>query len=251
MEFGPTESAPRHGTAQHAVGFDVLARSIEGNWIDMKRPHKGEAGAAIGLFTEKRQEIIDGARRVFLDMGFDGASINEIARASAVSKGTIYSYFTSKEELFAALVEADRTKAAECLFDYDSEEPDVERTLRRIGETFMLMMVQPDHIRLTRLVIGAAEKFPVIGRTFFDAGPREGSDRLADLLARLTQQGYLAIDDCEIAAFQFFNLCQGNIVRKLMFGVEQLQMSAAVESTVRFAVGAFLRAYGTGSPRRT
>jgi len=52
----------------------------------------------------KRRQIIDGACRVFLERGFDAASMGEIAREAAVSKGTLYVYFKSKEELFAAIV---------------------------------------------------------------------------------------------------------------------------------------------------
>ncbi|MBV8107083.1 MAG: helix-turn-helix transcriptional regulator, partial [Hyphomicrobiales bacterium] len=54
----------------------------------------------------KRRQIMDGARTVFLSAGFDGASMNDIARAAGVSKGTLYAYFTSKEELFEAIIRA-------------------------------------------------------------------------------------------------------------------------------------------------
>ena len=63
---------------------------------------------AAGQDPVKRQQIIDGARRVFIDMGFDAASMNDITREAGVSKGTIYVYFASKEELFEALIEEER-----------------------------------------------------------------------------------------------------------------------------------------------
>lgn len=192
----------------------------------------------------KRREIIDGARRVFFDKGFDGASMDEIARAAGVSKATIYVYFDSKEVLFQALVDADRRKSAERLFEFDDTDPDIASLLQRIGVSFMTMMVQPDHIRLVRMVIGVAEKFPAVGQAFFEGGPCHGGRRLSALLARQTELGYLAVDDCETAAFQFFNLCQGNHVKGLMFGTGVQPSPEKMEATVSSGVRVFLAAYG-------
>lgn len=194
--------------------------------------------------AKKRREIIDGARRVFFDRGFDGASMDEIARASGVSKATIYVYFDSKEGLFQALVETDRRKSAERLFEFDDNDPDTEGLLRRIGISFMTMMVQPDHIRLVRMVIGAAEKFPAVGRTFFETGPCHGGRRLAALFARQTELGHLRVEDYEAAAFQFFNLCQGNLAKGLMFGLHEQPTPAQIEATVEGGIRVFLAAYG-------
>ncbi|MFG1481093.1 TetR/AcrR family transcriptional regulator [Xanthobacter sp. V4C-4] len=208
----------------------------------------GEAAAPVMAVSEpearKRRAIIDGARLVFFDKGFDGASMDEIARASGVSKATIYSYFAGKVELFQALVEADRRKSAEGLFECDPDDPDVARLLTRIGESFMTMMVSPEHIRLIRMVIGAAEQFPAIGRTFFEAGPCRGGRRLADLLARQTALGQLKVEDCELAAFQFFNLCQGNLVKGLLFGTNSPPTQGEIAATVAAAVRVFLAGYG-------
>lgn len=121
--------------------------------------------------SRKRRDVLDGARRVFFDKGFDGASMDEIARAGGVSKATIYVYFDSKEDLFEALVQVDRRQSAELMFEFEGDDPDVARQLRRIGVSFMTMMVRPDHIKMVRMVMGVAEKFPRIGQTFFETGP--------------------------------------------------------------------------------
>src|ERR1700681_1589822 len=67
----------------------------------------------------KRCQIIKGARRVFLAQGFDAASMGEIARAAGVSKGTLYVYFQSKEELFDAIVGEECGVQAETTFALD------------------------------------------------------------------------------------------------------------------------------------
>src|SRR5208282_3212235 len=96
----------------------------------------------LGCDTAKRQQIMDGARRTFLQDGFDGASIGDIVRAAGVSKGTLYAYFPSKEKLFEALVIEDRRKQAEVLFILDEDDRDVVRVLRRLGTTFLEMLLQ-------------------------------------------------------------------------------------------------------------
>ncbi|MBS7538619.1 TetR/AcrR family transcriptional regulator [Ancylobacter lacus] len=198
--------------------------------------------------SAKRRDIIDGARRVFFDKGFDGASMDEVARAASVSKATIYVYFESKEELFEALVLNDRARSAEHLFDVNAATSDIDGLLRHIGTTFMRMMVQPDHIRLVRMVIGVAEKFPRIGRSFFDAGPCRGGERLAQLLREQADLGHLVLDDDREAAHIFFNLCQGRIGKALLFGDTTVPTEAQIAETVDRAVRVFLAAYGTARP---
>ena len=75
--------------------------------------------------SAKRRQIIDGASKVFLAQGFDAASMNDIARAAGVSKGTLYVYFDNKEELFEAIVEQECDVQAEGIFDLDPNDHDV------------------------------------------------------------------------------------------------------------------------------
>src|ERR1700716_3247105 len=88
----------------------------------------------------KRRQIIDGACRVFLERGFDAASMGEIAREAGVSKGTLYVYFKSKEELFEAIVEGQCSLQGEQIFTFDSDDHDVEAVLTRLGDAFVRFM---------------------------------------------------------------------------------------------------------------
>ncbi len=146
----------------------------EAQEISSGRPSNSQDAPASGFDTAKRQQIMDGARRVFLEHGFDGASIGDIVRAAGVSKGTIYAYFPSKEKLFATLVIEDRRKQAEVLFVLDEDDQDVARVLRRLGMSFLEMLVQPENISFLRTVMAASAKFPEIGQAFFEAGPCYG-----------------------------------------------------------------------------
>src|ERR687889_376512 len=75
--------------------------------------------------SAKRRQILEGARKVFLAQGFDGASMGEIAKVAGVSKGTLYVYFDSKETLFESLTTEQKKSLAEALFQLDSDDPDV------------------------------------------------------------------------------------------------------------------------------
>src|SRR5215212_2637913 len=131
-----------------------------------------------GTESVKRRQILDGARRVFLSHGFDGASMGEIAKVAGVSKGTLYVYFDSKEKLFEVLTTEEKKSLAEALFSLDADDPDVRSVLTRLGQSYLGFMGQPEHISSIRMVIGASEKFPRLGQMFFEAGPQQGMDRL-------------------------------------------------------------------------
>jgi AcrR family transcriptional regulator len=193
--------------------------------------------------SAKARQIIDGARKVFLADGFDGASMNDIARVAGVSKGTIYSHFPSKEALFAALVREDRRAQAEQLGAYDDHDGPVEPVLRGMGVGLMQVMLDPAHVAQVRTIIAAASKFPEIGRIFYEAGPQFGQQRLALWLRRKVAEGALAIDDCDAAAVQFLNLAQGTLFRTMLFCGTQPPSREAIERTVDQAVRAFLTLY--------
>src|SRR6478735_12492705 len=87
----------------------------------------------------KRRQILDGARRTFLNLGFDGASMGEIARACGVSKGTLYVYFADKNRLFEAIVEEESIEQGKMAFNFDPDR-DVETTLREFGRDYLKLL---------------------------------------------------------------------------------------------------------------
>lgn len=208
-----------------------------------------EAGIfGVGHSDEKARQILDGARTIFLRDGFDGASMNDVARAAGVSKGTLYAYYTSKEQLFVALVRHDKRQQAErtCLWGERASERPGETTadtLGRIGRNLLAMVGRPEHIALLRTVMAAAPKFPPVGRAFYEAGPDYGATRLAALLDAMVAAGDLVIPDTRVAALQFLNLCQADLIRRLMFCVDDGVSPEAAEAAVRTAIDVFLAAY--------
>ena len=151
-------------------------------------------GGAANDGGAKRRQIMDGARQVFLSAGFDGASMNDIARVAGVSKGTLYAYFDSKDTLFEAIIRGEFAQTAERLCTF-RREGDARDMLRDFGVRLISRMSEPDTRALARVVIAEAEKFPKIGRAFYEAGPLYGANRLAAELEHLEQTGALKVPD--------------------------------------------------------
>src|SRR3978361_663378 len=92
--------------------------------------------------SSKRRQILDGARKVFMDLGFDGASMGEIARSAGVSKGTLYVYFADKSRLFEAIVEGEALDQGKVVFNLDPAR-DVTITLLEFGQAYIQLLCRP------------------------------------------------------------------------------------------------------------
>ena len=191
----------------------------------------------------KYRQILDGAREVFLASGFDGASMNDVARMAGVSKGTLYVYFDSKEALFEALIRHDRARQAEQICQFDSDDHNVGSVLQRFGTSLLQTMTSPTHIAHLRTVIGVVPKFPQIGRAFYEAGPLVAIQRLSSYFDAQVESGVLHIGDTTLAAQQFLELCKSGCYIKVLFGVLEQPAPAEMEARVGRAVDAFLRIY--------
>ncbi len=193
--------------------------------------------------TAKRRQIMDGARRVFLSGGFDGASMNDVARAAGVSKGTLYVYFDSKEQLFETLIREDRKQQAERLvIPGDPSNP--RKLLGEFGRRLIGLMTQPDLLAHLRVVIAVAGKFPNLGRAFYEAGPCHGERKLAVQLEKSREAGALDFEDSDRAARQFIDLCKSGIFTAALFGVTDNVTDKRINENVDSAVELFMRVYG-------
>ena len=186
---------------------------------------------------------MEGARAAFLAAGFDGASMNDIARSAGVSKGTLYAYFESKDDLFEAIIRAEFAQAAErmCAF---RRAGDVRDMLTDFGVQLISRMTEPSVLALSRVVIAAVEKFPKIGMAFYESGPLFGASRLAGELIALERAGALKVPDPERAAWQFLDLCQSYVYKRVLFGMVDRVSPQEIEAAVDAAVDVFLKAYG-------
>src|SRR5260221_3295234 len=148
--------------------------------------------------SSKRRQILAGARKVFMDLGFDGASMGEIARAAGVSKGTLYVYFADKNRLFEAIVEEETLEQGKAAFNFDPAR-DVTTTLLDFGQAYIQLLCRPGGGSALRTVMAIAERMPEVGRRFYNNVIALTIARLAAyLLARVTA-GDLEIADFPLA----------------------------------------------------
>jgi len=192
--------------------------------------------------STKRRQIMDGARRLFLTQGFDGASMNAIAEEAGVSKGTLYVYFESKEELFEAIVEEQCAEQAKQIFAfYDNE--DVETALTRLGGELVRFLCWPDHVASLRTVIAIADRMPELGSKFYLAGPAHGIACLKAYLEDRVAAGILRAHDCEITAAQFIASCLSLTHRPMLYNYAGAPTDEHINRVVEIAVRTFTGAY--------
>ncbi len=202
--------------------------------------------AAVGPAEDesaKQRQIIDGARAVFLAKGFDAASMNDIARAAGVSKGTLYVYFKHKEELFEAIVEQECDAQAEGIFDLDPDDHDVEAVLKRLGVAYVKFLCRPEKASAIRTVIAIADRMPEVGRKFYESGPARGIAALADYFSAQVDAGVLSMEDISIAAAQFMEATHASLFKPIVFNFAPAPSLEQIQRNVAIAVRVFLAAY--------
>jgi AcrR family transcriptional regulator len=192
--------------------------------------------------SSKRRQILDGARKVFMDLGFDGASMGEIARAAGVSKGTLYVYFADKSRLFEAIVEDESFEQGKVAFNFDPER-DVTTTLMEFGQAFIQLLCRPGGGSSTRTVMAIAERMPEVGRRFYDNVIAYTINRLAAYLEARAQAGELAIEDYQLAATQFMEMCKGSLFLPFIFQAAPAPSPERIAEVVGSATRVFLAGY--------
>lgn len=206
--------------------------------------HTHTGRPAAGENPAKRDQILDGARQIFASHGFDGASMNDITKAAGVSKGTIYVYFSSKEELFAALVQREREKIIATVQSTIDDSKPVDEMLFTFGMMFARHMTAPSTIRGMRMVLGVIDYMPDTALAYLTCGPAKGAHILKDYLARRVSEGKLKIDDPLLAARQFAELSVAGMFRPALFGeVCEAFPEEEMERVVRSAITMFMKTY--------
>jgi AcrR family transcriptional regulator len=192
--------------------------------------------------SSKRRQILDGARKVFLDLGFDGASMGEIARSAGVSKGTLYVYFADKSRLFEAIVEEESLAQGKVAFNFDPGR-DVTITLTEFGRAYVQLLCRPGGGSATRTVMAIAERMPEVGRRFYDNVVALTIAKLAAYLEVHVASGDLEIADCRFAATQFMQLCQASLFMPFLFQAAPAPSAERIAEVVGSATRMFLAAY--------
>jgi len=191
----------------------------------------------------KREAIVAAAGRLFLEQGY-GVSVEAIAQAANVSKQTVYKAFATKEGLFAAVAGrlADEIAAPLTQARPDSATP--SEVLTEFARHLFTVVQTENAIALHRMLLAGQAQFPDLARTFYRVGPGHTLEQVAQYLGREAARGRLAAPDPRQAAEHFLGMLNGHGYMRRLFGVEAHLPPETLESRIRAAIGAFLRAYG-------
>ena len=196
----------------------------------------------------KRRAIVEAATDVFLRNGYRGTSMDEIAARAAVSKQTVYKHFADKESLFSAIVRAAVDAAGDPVLGDATELADSEdlaTDLRALARRQLEQVVQQRLMQLRRLVIGEANRFPELGRAFYERGAGRSTAALATAFEHLTARGLLKAHDPELAAAHFnWLVMSAPVNRAMLLGDDGIPDAAELNRYADGGVRAFLAAYG-------
>jgi TetR/AcrR family transcriptional regulator, mexJK operon transcriptional repressor len=187
--------------------------------------------------------IRDAAAALFLARGYQGTSMDDIAAAAHVSKQTIYTHFSDKESLLASLVLANSDRVEGFLGTMISVVRDAaspEEGLRALAQLYLRFVIRPEVLRMRRLVLAEAGRFPELARTYYERVPQRVYATLAGIFTELAQEGRLELDDADRAAQHFAWLVLGEPLDRGMFCDSS---SMVTDETADAAVRVFLAAY--------
>lgn len=192
----------------------------------------------------KFDQVLEGARAIFLRDGFEGASVDDIARQAEVSKATLYSYFPDKRLLFMEVAKAEcarQSDEAQALID---DSAPVAGVLTMAAERIMDFILSDFGQSVFRICVAEADRFPDLGHQFYHSGPKLIRDRLADYLRQAVLRGALKIDDIDLAAEQFMQLCKADLHERMIFNMAECCSSSDRRRVIDGAVKMFMRCYG-------
>ena len=197
--------------------------------------------------ARKSEMMLKAAQRLFAEAGYEGVSMDLVAKTAGVSKATLYAHFESKEKLFAEILEAENGRIEDGDWIPERFEGDAEGVLRRFARGMASFFVDGRGLAVYRLFVTDLHRFPELVARFHAAGPLAMRSRVARLLAQMGERGALAIDDPTVAADLLIALVQGRLPFDRSIGLpppSDAEIERHVESAVRF----FLRGYAPRNP---
>ena len=191
----------------------------------------------------KFDQVLEGARQVFLSDGFEGASVDDIAKAANVSKATLYSYFPDKRFLFMQVAKTECARQADHAIETINMDAPVRQVLHDIALEMMEFITSQFGKRIFRICVGESDRFPELGREFYESGPMMIRNRLVEYFQKAVAKGELDITDFELAADQFHELCKADLFPRMVFNMTEEFTEAEKMRIVDGAVEMFMARY--------
>ena len=192
----------------------------------------------------KFDQVLEGARQVFLSDGFEGASVDDIAKAASVSKATLYSYFPDKRILFMEVARTECARQAEHAIETINMDAPVRQVLHDIAVEMVDFITSDFGKRIFRICVAESSRFPELGREFYESGPMMVRNRLVTFFRCAVDHGELAITDFNLAAEQFHELCKADLFPRMVFNLSDEFTDQEKMRVIDGAVEMFMARYG-------
>lgn len=197
--------------------------------------------------AEKRAAILDAAETYFLELGYERASLDAIAKSALVSKLTIYSHFADKDALYKAVIERKCEFYAMPHGYTQLVDLAPHLALQEIGVNFVNLVLSDEAIRLHRTIEAEAPRDPKSALLFYEVGPTRVKEAFTELLVAWVKNKKLKISDYDLACEQFFSLMKGEPHMQVLLNVAKKPGPAATKKHVQAGVQMFLNTYAYGA----
>ena len=196
------------------------------------RPTRAEA-------TRLSQQLREAAVSTFLEYGYDGATMEAIAQAAGITKRTLYARYPDKRAVFLDVIPWAFSRSVERDSSPSRNDDDLSAALTAIGRGALRRALDPDTLRLHKIVMNESGRFPEFAVSAETLGWSRRQRQVMDLLRRHVAAGTVQVDDVELAAEHFLAMVEVLPARLADFGVFRSRKQQ--ERHLEHAVNLFLR----------
>jgi AcrR family transcriptional regulator len=196
----------------------------------------------------RKQAILAAAAEVFKETGFERTSMSEICSRLGYSKATLYSYFTSKDELFVEVISLAAEEGFQATHQaLDINQKDITQALETFGQRLLAFLYSPQLQTVRRLVVSEAGRSD-LGRKCFELGPRRSGIEIGAFLQHAMDAGKLRNANTQIASMHLKALLESEWIEHFMCQTLEEPSTKEIADSVKRAVEVFMAAYG---PQKT
>ncbi|WP_218396682.1 TetR/AcrR family transcriptional regulator [Alteromonas lipotrueae] len=190
--------------------------------------------------------VLQAARKVFLAHGFSNATTDMIQREAGVSKSTVYAHFANKETLFSAVVQTECFSTSTSMRTIRYKPGQLRDVLRKVANVYLNVVLSKSGAALARMVIAEVERFPNLGKIFYESGPRASIKVVANIIVSANEAGDLELGSLtsEEAARIFIGSVRSELQLYYLTHPDDMPTKAQKEQWITLIVDTFTRAYG-------
>lgn len=192
---------------------------------------------------KKRQAILQAAKDLFLELGYDGSSMDAIAQKAEVSKLTVYNHFNDKTQLFSAAIEMACEQRLPKQFFYVDINSDIQQVLQKLGSVFLQMLYSAEAIKLTHLMSSMMSSNRELVHLFYHSGPERTRQNMYSLFAEIKQLGLLHIENSQQAADIYVSLLMDCEYDRVIWGVRDIPTIQQIDEIVMQRLSIFFKIY--------